>query len=66
MKFFISADLEGTNFVVSPSDIIPGEAGYENGRILMTNEVNAAVRGLFDGGADEITVCDSHEDASNL
>ena len=52
MKFFISADLEGTNRVVSPGEIIPGEPGYEAARILMTEEVNAAVRGLFDAGAD--------------
>lgn len=66
MNFFISADLEGTNGVVSPQDIIPGEAGYEAARVLMTEEVNAAIEGLFQGGADEITVCDSHEIAQNL
>lgn len=66
MKFFISADLEGTNGVVSPGEIIPGEAGYEGARVLMTQEVNAAVRGLFDGGATEVLVCDSHEVAQNI
>lgn len=66
MKFFISADLEGTNGVVSPGEIIPGELGYEAARILMTEEVNAAVRGLFDAGADEVLVCDSHEVAQNI
>lgn len=66
MKFFISADLEGTNGVVSPGEIIPGEPGYEAARILMTEEVNAAVRGLFDAGADEVLVCDSHEVAQNI
>ncbi len=66
MKFFISADLEGTNGVVSPGEIIPGESGYEAARVLMTEEVNAAVRGLFDAGADEVLVCDSHEIAQNI
>ena len=42
MKFFISADLEGNNGVVSPQDIIPGEAGYEAARVFMTDDVNAA------------------------
>ena len=32
----------------------------------MTEEVNAVVEGLFQGGATEITVCDSHEIAQNL
>ena len=66
MKIFISADLEGVNGVVSPGDIIPGEPGYEASRVLMTEEVNAVVEGLFQGGATEITVCDSHEIAQNL
>lgn len=66
MKFFISADLEGTNGIVSPGEIIPGESGYEAARILMTEEVNAAVAGLFEGGADEVLVCDSHEIAQNI
>ena len=66
MKFFISADLEGTNGVVSPGEIIPGESGYEAATVLMTEEVNAAVRGLFDAGADEVLVCDSHEIAQNI
>ena len=66
MKIFISADLEGINGVVSPGDIIPGEPGYESSRVLMTEEINAVVEGLFQGGADEITVCDSHEIAQNI
>lgn len=66
MKFFVSADLEGINGVVSPQDIIPGEAGYEAARVLMTEEVNAVCEGLFEGGAEEITVCDSHEIAQNI
>lgn len=66
MKIFISADLEGVNGVVSPGDIIPGEPGYEAARVLLTEEVNAVAEGLFQGGATEITVCDSHEIAQNL
>ena len=66
MKIFISADLEGVNGVVSPGDIIPGEPGYEASRVLMTEEVNAVVEGCFQGGASEITVCDSHEISQNL
>lgn len=66
MKIFISADLEGTNGIVSPGDIIPGEAGYEAARVLMTEEVNAAIEGLYMGGATAVTVCDSHEIAQNI
>ena len=66
MKIFISADLEGINGVVSPEDIIPGEPGYEAARVLMTEEVNTVAAGLFEGGADEVVVCDAHEIAQNL
>lgn len=53
-KIFISADMEGVNGVVSPSDIILGELGYETARVLMTEEVNAVVEGCLRGGATEI------------
>lgn len=65
-KIFISADMEGVNGVVSPSDIIPGELGYETARVLMTEEVNAVVEGCLRGGATEIVVCDAHEAAQNI
>lgn len=66
MKILISADLEGVNGVVSPKDIIPGEAGYETARVLMTEEVNSVVCGALAAGADQVIVCDAHEDAQNL
>lgn len=66
MKIFISADLEGVNGVVSPGDIIPGEPGYEGARVLMTEEVNTVINGAFQGGADQVIVCDSHEVAQNI
>lgn len=66
MRIFISADMEGTNGVVSPGDIIPGEPGYETARVLMTEEINAAIEGAFNGGAKDILVCDSHEIAQNI
>jgi len=66
MKIFISSDMEGTNGIVSPSDVVPGGDRYEEGRVLMTEEVNAVIDGLFFSGVNEVTVCDSHEVAKNL
>jgi D-amino peptidase len=37
---------------------------YEKGRELLTADVNAVIEGLFDGGADEIYVVDSHGSGS--
>lgn len=66
MKLFISADLEGVNGVVSPGDIIPGETGYEAACLRLTEEINAVIKGLYQAGATEVTVCDAHEDATNI
>jgi D-amino peptidase len=33
---------------------------YARGRVLLTDDVNAVIAGLFDGGADEVHVVDAH------
>ena len=37
-----------------------GKSGYEEGRRLYTEELNAAVRGAFAGGASEVVAMDCH------
>ncbi len=74
MKVLISADMEGTCGVTSWTHVTPpeyGEAGsnqaeYERARARMTREVNAAIAGAYDGGADEVIVNDSHDGMRNL
>jgi D-amino peptidase len=66
MKIFISADIEGVAGVVTPLQGQPGNAEYERARRLMTEEVNAAIAGAFDGGAAEVLVNDSHGPMTNL
>ncbi len=65
-KFFISADLEGVCGVVAPEDIEEVGSNYQTARIWMTDELNAVIGGLCEGGADEIVVCDSHNIAQNI
>lgn len=60
MKVYISADIEGVAGVVSPQQGQPGNTDYERARRLMTEEVNAAIAGAFEGGASEVLVNDSH------
>ncbi|MBE6912355.1 MAG: hypothetical protein E7473_07505 [Ruminococcaceae bacterium] len=61
MKIAIMTDLEGVAGVVNQKDWIhPDSVYYEQGKILLTEEVNAAIRGFFDAGADEIVVIDGH------
>ncbi len=66
MKIFISADIEGVAGVVIPQHGAPGNPEYERARRLMTEEVNAAIAGAFEGGATEVLVNDSHGPMVNL
>lgn len=66
MKIFISADIEGVAGVVTTLQGQPGNPEYERARRLMTEEVNAAIAGAFDGGATEVVVNDSHGPMINL
>lgn len=61
MKIAIITDMEGVAGVLNFKDwVFPEGRYYEQGKELLTEEVNAAVRGFFDAGADEITVIDGH------
>lgn len=69
MRVFISADMEGCCGVVSW-----GQCGRPSGdhydyafaRRMMTEDVNAAVRGALAAGATEVLVKDSHGNSKNL
>jgi len=58
--------MEGISGVVDWEQVEPGSREYERFRHIMTADVNAVVRGAFDGGADDIIVSDGHEYARNL
>ena len=60
MKVFVISDMEGIAGIVRPEQTNAGEALYEEGRKLYTQEINAAVRGAKAGGATEIVVMDCH------
>jgi len=66
MKILIAADMEGITGVVDWDHVRPGHAEYARFRQLMTGDVNAAVRGAFDGGAQEVIVTDGHNAGLNL
>lgn len=66
MKLFLSTDFEGTSGIVAWEQIIEGSAEYEQGRRLLTNEVNAVIEGALEGGATEFVVNDSHHHMRNL
>lgn len=65
-RVFISADIEGVAGVVTNLQTNNGLEQYQEGRELMTREVNAAVAGAFEGGATDVVVCDSHWQSQNI
>jgi D-amino peptidase len=66
MKILISADMEGATGVTWPADVLPGSPQWERCRSMFTSDVNAAVLGFFDGGADEVLVNEAHATMRNL
>ncbi len=61
MKAFIAVDMEGIGGLVQWDN-----AQLDLQRRLMTEEANAAVRGVFAGGADEVLVGESHGNMRNI
>ena len=66
MKILIATDMEGITGVTTWDQVTPGHAEYARFRKLMTADVNAAVRGACDAGADEVIVADGHWNGSNI
>lgn len=66
MKILIATDMEGITGVTTWDHVTPGHAECERFRRLMTQDVNAAIRGAAEAGADEIIVADGHWNGSNI
>jgi D-amino peptidase len=67
MKVYISVDIEGVAGIVEREQgNKAGGADYDYGRMLMTEEANAAIEGALEAGATEIVVNDSHGQMRNL
>ena len=66
MKILIACDMEGITGVTNWDQVDPSHAEYPRFRRLMTGDVNAAVQGAFEAGADEILVTDGHDRGTNI
>ncbi|MFZ3493571.1 M55 family metallopeptidase [Streptomyces sp. 5.8] len=66
MKILISADMEGATGVTWPADVLPGTPQWERCRTMFTSDVNAAVLGFYDAGADQVLVNEAHWTMRNL
>lgn len=65
-KIYISVDMEGVSGVVDSGQLSSGQPEYARYRLLMAQDVNAAIRGARAGGATEIVVNDAHGSMRNL
>jgi D-amino peptidase len=66
MKILIAADMEGVTGVTNWNQVTAGHFEYPRFRKIMTGDVNAAVRGAFEGGASQVAVTDGHGSGSNI
>ncbi|MFF4101622.1 M55 family metallopeptidase [Streptomyces sp. NPDC001903] len=66
MKILVSADMEGATGVTWPGDVLPGTPQWERCRPMFTSDVNAAVLGFLDGGADQVLINEAHWSMRNL
>jgi D-amino peptidase len=66
MKVYLSVDMEGIAGIAAVEPTRRGDANYPAAVDLMVGETNAAIKGAFDGGADEVIVNDSHGEMFNL
>ena len=66
MKILIATDMEGITGVTTWDQVTPGHPEYARFRKQMTQDINAAVRGAFDAGAEEVIVADGHWNGSNI
>jgi D-amino peptidase len=67
-KVFVITDLEGVDGVFNfDLQCIPYQSPrYKESQKLLTDEVNAAVEGLLEGGATDVVVYDGHAGGRNL
>ena len=67
-KVFMITDMEGVDGIFDEElQCIPWKSPrWEESLKLLTGEINAAVDGLYQGGATEVVVCDGHWAGSNL
>ena len=66
MRVFISIDLEGVTGVCHLAQTDHGTAEWHEARALMRGDLDAVLAGCLEGGADEIVVCDAHDEGDNL
>lgn len=60
MKIYVLTDMEGVSGVSGSDFVMPDGRFYAEGRRYLTWDINACVRGCFNGGAEAVVVQDGH------
>ena len=66
VKLFIAIDLEGICGVVSEADTAREGAAAQRARAHMRADLDAVLEGCAAAGAEQVVVCDAHDDGRNL
>ncbi len=66
MKILVAADMEGVSGVTHWEEVDPAHMDYTRFRKIMTDEVNAAITGAAEAGANEFIVVDGHGEGTNI
>jgi D-amino peptidase len=65
-KIYIMTDMEGISGIREPIQCSHDNPEWQTARRLLVGDVNAAIAGAFDGGADEVLVSDGHGGGPNF
>jgi len=65
-KIYIMTDMEGISGVREPFQCDRKHPEWQTARRLLVDDVNAAIAGAFEGGADEVLVSDGHGGGFNF
>ncbi len=66
MKIYVMADLEGISGINSSEQLVVDRPKYNEGRALLTKEINTVARFLKEEGVDEVVVQDGHGSGLNV
>ena len=66
MNIFIMTDAEGISGIYDWQQILPSGSRYNEGRMLLTQEINTCVEAAKEAGAGKIFVRDGHAGGSNI
>ncbi len=65
MHVAVFADMEGSFGIWRKRQCMRGTPEWQYGRECLTCDVNCVIKGAFDGGADKVTVKDTHDTGFN-